>query len=102
MMLMMLVMLIMLMMLDVDAMHEEMLCWSMCACASANADACAVRMDAEEREAESASRKCDKLAARPSLRNRGSGRTSALAARASWLLVWGARDPRPFGTSESE
>ena len=96
MMLMMLVMLIMLMtlmMLDAEAMHEEMLCWSMCACAcaSANADACAVRMHAEEREAESASRKCDKLVARPSLRNRGSGRTSALAARASWLLVPGGQ-----------
>ena len=51
-------------------------------------------MHAEAKEkyrqkAERVRMQCNKLAARPSLRNRGSKRTSALATQASWLLVLG-------------
>ena len=57
----------------------------------------------QKMEAESVMMQRDKLAARPSLNNRGSGRTNVLAARASWLLVQGRLEgPCPFGTSESE
>ena len=40
-------------------------------------------------EVESGMMQRNRLASRPSLHNRGSGRTNVLAARASWLLVLG-------------
>ena len=53
-------------------------------------------------QAERVMMQCDKLAARPNLRESGSGRTNVLAAWVGWLLVRGRpKGPCSLRTSET-